>query len=357
MITLFLPRRIRQKIEQNQPIVWLINLLFVFVIFFFIHLVLYKIIEESASWEDALWVTWATFSTVGYGDISAKSTIGRLVSVLFGTIGIAILGTLFAAVFEAMQFKKDQRRFGFMDNPIKNGYILFHFPGESTLRLFLREIYAVEGKSDVCVIDESIEHLPSGIVQEFGKRVHFIRGSSLDEKTYQKANIAKNKAVIVFPKDSGSGESDGITNTVVKLIFSFAGDTTRVLFILVDERNAWMFDKRAISISQDLEVFALVQECQDVGSAVMIEKLLLNTEGANPNSVVPDKIVGLTWQQFQITLAKSGIRANPLALIQNGEPETCPDPKTTIQKGDRLLIAAHGDCDWKKMEKTLEKVD
>ncbi len=244
-----------------------------------------------------------------------------------------------------------------MNNPIKNGYILFHFPGESTLRLFLREIYAVEGKSDVCVIDESIEHLPSGIVQEFGKRVHFIRGSSLDEKTYQRAKIAKNKAVIVFPKDSSSGESDGITNTVVKLIFSFAGDATRVLYILVDERNAWMFDKRAISISQDLEVFALVQECQDFGSAVMIEKLLLNTEGANPKSVVPDKIVGLTWHQFQITLAKSGIRANPLALIQNGEPETCPDPNATIQKGDRFLIAAHGDCDWGNLEKTLEKVD
>ena len=85
-----------------------------------------------------------------------------------------------------------------MDNPFKNGYIIFHFPGENTLRLFLRELYVVEGKVGVCVIDESMEQLPTGIVQEFGRKVHFIRGSSLDKITYERAKIEKNKAVIYF---------------------------------------------------------------------------------------------------------------------------------------------------------------
>ncbi len=104
MITLFLPQRLRKKIEQNQPIVWLINLAFIFVLLFFVHFVLYKFIESS-TWIDALWVTWATFSTVGYGDISAESVFGRISSVIFGTMGIDLLGTLFASVFEAMQHK------------------------------------------------------------------------------------------------------------------------------------------------------------------------------------------------------------------------------------------------------------
>ena len=240
-----------------------------------------------------------------------------------------------------------------MDNPIVNGYIIFHFPGESSLRLFLREICAIEGKVGVCVIDESLEQLPNGIIQEFGKKVHFIRGSSLDQKTYERANIAKNKVVLVFPKDPTSGESDGITNTVVKLVLSYVEENTRVLYLLVAENNAWMFDKRAIPISQNLEIFAMVQECQDIGSAVMIGKLLLNTEGANPRSVIPKQTVGLTWQQFQIAMAKSGIRANPLALIHDGEPETCPKPDILIQENDRILIATYSGDDWDQIEKKL----
>lgn len=240
-----------------------------------------------------------------------------------------------------------------MDNPIKNGYIIFHFPGESSLRLFLREVTAVEGNVGVCVIDESIERLPAAITQEFGKKVHFIRGSSLDQETYRRANLAENKAVIVFPKDPGSSESDGITNTVVKLVLSFVGDNTRVLYVLVDERNGWMFDQKAIAISQAMEIFAIVQECQDAGSAVMIGKLLLNTAGANPRTFHPHKSIGLTWQEFQIAVARSGALANPLALIHDGEPESCPEPVTKIQPGDRIVIAAHEDLDLNKLEEQI----
>lgn len=352
MIAFFLPQRLRKKIEQNQPIVWMINLILIFVVLSLVHFILYRFIE-NATWEESLWVTWATFSTVGYGDFSAGTSLGRINSIIFGTIGIALLGTLFATVFETIQHKKDKRRFGFMGNPIKNGYIVFHFPGESTLRLFLREIYAVEGGVGVCLIDEVLEQLPTSITQEFGKKIHFIRGSSLDKNTYERANIEKNKAVIVFPKDPTSSASDGITNTVVKLLFSFVDEKTRVLYILVDEKNAWMFDKRAISISQDLEIFAIVQECQDKGSAVMIEKLLLNTEGANPRSVKPEKTIGFTWQQFQLAIAQKGICINPLALIHDDAPETCPTPETKILEGDRILIAAHNGYDWSKIEKQI----
>ena len=159
--------------------------------------------------------------------------------------------------------------------------------------------------------------------------------------------------MIIFPKDPTSSDSDGTTNTVVKLVLSFVAEKTRVLYILVDQKNAWMFDKRAVSVSQDLEILAIVQECQDQGTAIMIERLLMNTKGANPRSVVPQKIIGYTWQQLQLGLAQREIHANPLALIHDGEPDSCPNPRTTIQDGDRILIAAHADEDWGKIEAQL----
>lgn len=349
---LFLPPKLRKIIERHEPLVWFINLIVVLVIMFIVHVFVYKWVE-GVNWEESLWVTWATFSTVGYGDFSAQSTFGRFTSILLGTVGIAVLGTLFAATFEVMQYRKNQRRFGFMSNPIKNGYVIFHFPGEKTLRMFLREIYAIEGDVGVCIVDESIDELPPVIAQEYGKQVHFIRGSSLDKETYEKANLAGNKTVIVFPKDPSSGDTDGNTNTVVKLVLSFVGESTRVLYLLVDPKNGWMFDKRAIPVMQDLEILAIVQECQDSGTALMVERLLHNTRGANPKSVKPKQIVGFTWQKFQKAMITKNIRANPLALIRNGEPESCPDFDTKIQENDTILIAAYDDCDWEEIERKL----
>lgn len=354
MTLLFLPEKIRKKIQQNEPLVWLINLSAILIALFCLHVFAYKLVEK-ATWEEALWVTWATFSTVGYGDFSASSFLGRLVSVSFGTIGIAVLGTLFAAILEAINHRKNQRRFGFMSNPNRDGYVIFHFPGEKTLRMFLREVYAVEGEVGVCIVDESIESLPPGIVYEYGKKLHFIRGSTLDKETYEKANISSNKAIVVFPKDPSSGDTDGNTNTVVKLVLSFVEKNTRVLYLLVDQKNGWMFDKRAVPILQDLEILAIVQECQDRGAAMMIERLLLNTQGANPQSVTPKLIVGMSWHEMQQRLGTIGSRANPLALIRNGDPELCPDPKTIISENDTILIAAYDDYNWAEVEKELIK--
>ena len=41
MITLFLPQKIRKKLEQNQPIVWLINLAIIFIVLFLVPMQLF----------------------------------------------------------------------------------------------------------------------------------------------------------------------------------------------------------------------------------------------------------------------------------------------------------------------------
>ena len=47
---------------------------------------------------DALWWAAATVTTVGYGDVSPKSATGRLLAVVLMVVGIALLGTITAAV-------------------------------------------------------------------------------------------------------------------------------------------------------------------------------------------------------------------------------------------------------------------
>ena len=51
--------------------------------------------EESVnSFEDALWYCFAIVTTIGFGDITAVSVIGRVVSVLLGIYGIVAVAIL-----------------------------------------------------------------------------------------------------------------------------------------------------------------------------------------------------------------------------------------------------------------------
>lgn len=53
---------------------------------------------EKMTFTDALWWSFVTCTTVGYGDISPSSTIGRIVAVLLMIFGIGFLGMLTGAI-------------------------------------------------------------------------------------------------------------------------------------------------------------------------------------------------------------------------------------------------------------------
>jgi voltage-gated potassium channel len=79
----------------------------------FIHSVLFYTFENGVSYFDSVWVTLITFSTVGYGDISAATVSGKLTTMIFGTLsGIYILATTLEAFVASREEKRDLQRKG-----------------------------------------------------------------------------------------------------------------------------------------------------------------------------------------------------------------------------------------------------
>ena len=62
-------------------------------IFIVIGAVLISLVE-GMSIGDALWWSFVTFTTVGYGDILLKTQLGRTIAVLLMIIGIGIIGVI-----------------------------------------------------------------------------------------------------------------------------------------------------------------------------------------------------------------------------------------------------------------------
>lgn len=349
--------RFKKKFSDT-PLWWLLKVSGWCVALFFLFVGLFKY-AEAATWEESIWQAWQTFTTVGYGNAPAETTEGRVVTMFVSTLGIAFVGALFSAAFDYKQYLKDKKRFGYMENTHKNGYVVFNFPEGATAYNLIRELRTVEKKVSVCFVDSELEELPESISRL--PNIHFVKGDTMQKSTYESAGIKDAQAVLVFPMRAGVAESDAATKTIVDLIARFTAESdTRIIYTLVDAQNNWMFDApRATHVLADLEVLAMVQECQDEKSAEIVEKLLLNTEGANPQTVVPKKVIGWTWGELTLGLIKaseqSKVACNPFALITSEGTNTCPSFTTKIQEGDRLSIIAHHGFDWEKTEDLLSK--
>jgi low affinity Fe/Cu permease len=64
-----------------------------------------KFNEDLDNLQNCLWYSFVTMSTVGYGDYSATSTLGRIIACLISIIGILITATMTVVLTENFTFK------------------------------------------------------------------------------------------------------------------------------------------------------------------------------------------------------------------------------------------------------------
>ena len=347
--------RLRRLANEHRPLAVLLYGVALALLISIAFVITFKYLED-VSWEESIWQAWQANTTVGYGSRPAESTSGRVATMVLGTIGIAVVGTTITAVFDYRTNRRQRRRMGLMNNPYRDGYVVFNFPGRARFMALVRELRYVEDDVGICVVDGRLEELPDSIATL--PSIHFVRGSILDRATYEQAGLKNNRVVIVFPVDPSVPDSDATTKTVVDLVERFVEADSRVIYVLVDPENEWMFsDSRSTSVLETLDVLAVVQECQDPYSAPAIQRLMHNTEGADLDTVRPQRIIGWTWRDLQVRSALAAerlqVQVNPLSIIKNGAPDNCPASPTVIEAGDLLCVIVQRGLDWERFEQEL----
>ena len=97
---------------------------------------------EKMSFEDAVWWSFVTFTTVGYGDVLIKTTLGRLFSIVIMTIGIGFISVTTSTIAIYLVNKDNKRKIkkDFRDETIE--HIKYKIDNLETLSdLDLKNIY------------------------------------------------------------------------------------------------------------------------------------------------------------------------------------------------------------------------
>lgn len=137
-----------------------------------------------------------TFATVGYGDYSPVTMAGKLFSVFMYLIGIGLLGIVIGKIVDTFTIFRRKREEGKM-NYMKDNHILIVGWSKKT-EIAVKEILDSDPKIEIVIIDQ-LQQSPVDLSVD---RVHFIQGDPTVAETFEKANLQKGKAVIIFSDDT-----------------------------------------------------------------------------------------------------------------------------------------------------------
>lgn len=160
----------------------------------------------------------------------------------------------------------------------KNHVLIVHFPHRRRVRQLIDEIRAdpEHAEREIVLVNDQIDELP--FQQE---NVLFVRGSTLDAETYQRAGIHDARLAIVLGHDYGDPDSDAVVAAAASVIDRLKPEIHLVAECL-DDRHRSLFDAvyvNAVISGMTISGNLLVQEAHDPGIAQAIAMITSNRVG------------------------------------------------------------------------------
>lgn len=173
------------------------------------------IILEGMTIMDAIWLTFTSATTVGYGDLYAVTTPGRLATIFLLYIwGIAVLTQFVMLYFDYHQTTRESKIKGKWSWKMKNHIVFLNSPSEMGAEYFYQAITQLrksggEYANLPVVIVSSL--FSEGIPEKLRKlKITHVSRSISDDSTLEAACVKDAKIIVILSRKQLDPASDGI---------------------------------------------------------------------------------------------------------------------------------------------------
>ena len=293
--------------------------------------------KPDLTWNDAVWWSFVTMTTVGYGDYFPESTWGRLlVGLPTMLLGVSMLGYVLSVLATGIMESKMKELRGLAKMKFNDHIIICHFVNvDSTLRLLdeLSRDIATEDRQ-VVIIDEHLQELPMELRD---KRISFVRGDPARLITLEQAGIYTCSYVMIQVNENDLEHSDSMNLTVALTIERICPEV-RTIVQCVNPENAVFFERAnvdSVVCPSMLSSQLMVQELQDPGIYEVLHDLTSNI-GGNQMYIVPCPDSAKTCGDLTSHFSSVGVLV--IGLRRGSENILAPTAEQTIESGDSAII-------------------
>ena len=285
---------------------------------------------------NAIWWSFVTITTVGYGDLYPKTTGGRIIGVVVMVFGIGFLGMFtatIASVFVERRMRQDRglkALKGLKDHILLCGW-------NYTANEVISEIHA-DDKTKEIVIVANLDEKP---VDE--AHVDFIRGDPADMDKLEMACFSAAKTAIVLHDESGTGNGRDGQGVLTVLAIKHARPDIYVCVQILDENNVdhcLRAGADEVIVTGGLTAKLLGQATLDHGVTKIVSELLSNKYGNQLYKLkCPEEYVGTTFRSLLDTF-KNEHDGIVVGIEKVDHLLTNPSGDVVLDKDDCLVLIA-----------------
>lgn len=286
---------------------------------------------------DALWLTFVTISTVGYGDSYPVTAGGRMTIILEILVGVSLL-TAYFGVRSVNKQKQAERKANRMDANVKvRGHYLVCGWNQRALYLMERLKSELEPSKTPVVLLCDLEVNPCEDEYAF-----FVRGSAANESDLKRANAEKAEAAVLLADESNGGdERDLDARTVLAALnIRSLNPGIKMTAEIMEPGNKHHLELAGVGEIYDANMIGgnlLAQSAVHYGAIGMVAEIVTKKTGENVYRIeVTEQMAGMTREQLARYL-ESELSARLMAVSQKDQMRLFSD-QITLSTGDIMLV-------------------
>ena len=272
---------------------------------------------------DAIWYTLVTITTVGYGDITPRSILGRTSAMILLLAGVALFGALsgkFASFLFDRQQKKDR---GLLKmNKIKNHFLICGWKPnfERILEGILLANPEIPPEKIILLNNSSQNEMEKIKADSRFKNINYIHGDFTDEDTLLKSQIKTAERTLILADNSENFSSLETDSRTVLAVITIKNLNPKIYCVaeIIDskfEKHLSLAHCDEIILSADYGQNLLIQAASGKGMSHILRELI--SEESDSGILIcdiPQKFVGNNYGEFRLSLKTSDIL---IGLLEN----------------------------------------
>jgi len=289
---------------------------------------LFHHVEHISLFDSFYWAV-TTTTTVGYGDILAKTAIGKVIAISVMISGIGVLGLVLASLTEF-----------FVEQSLKRRHLIRSFMEQhiivcgwdKRLEIAVKELLAA--KQEIVVVAE-VDDIPLE-----HKHLLFIKGDPSDDENLKRANVARASSALI----SGRTETETLLTAIAVKKLNPGIHTT---CIVADPKVIQALKRTGVdqTFSADQLLGLLLSRSVFAPQIGTFMNEMLDVKGMDLHQGrIPDEHAGKTFLEV-LELFKQRYEVIPVGIVRNNEVKVNPEKGMKLERNDELLYIAEDKLD------------